>query len=196
MWGVEEPGMDIVDLHQRACREFAERVRAVRDDQWDWPTPCAEWDVRALVNHMVGEDRWTVPLLAGETIAQVGDRFSGDLLGDDPLRACRQAVDEATTAVGRPGALHRTVDLSFGQTPAQEYVWQLFADHLIHAWDLARAIGVDERLDPALVTACAAWFAEREDGYRSAGVIASRPPTTDDADQQTSLLAAFGRQAN
>ena len=60
------------------------------------------------------------------------------------------------------GALERVVDLSSGPTPAREYVSQLFADHLIHAWDLARAVGADERLDPELVDACAAWFAEME----------------------------------
>jgi uncharacterized protein (TIGR03086 family) len=188
--------MDIVTLHQRACAEFADRVQLVRDNQWDSLTPCSEWDVRALVNHVVGEDRWTAPLMAGQTIAQVGDRFDGDLLGDDPLLASRQSVQEATTAVGQPGALQRTVHLSFGQTPAEEYVWQLFADHLIHAWDLARAIGADDRLDPTLVTACSAWFAEQEDGYRAAGAVAARPPIPDDADSQTVLLAAFGRNAN
>ena len=48
-------------------------------------TPCTEWDVRALVNHVLGEIRWAVPLFAGSTIAEVGDRFDGDLLGDDPV---------------------------------------------------------------------------------------------------------------
>jgi uncharacterized protein (TIGR03086 family) len=194
MW--KEPAVDLVDLHQRACAEFAERVRAVRDDQWDWPTPCTEWDVRALVNHIVGEDLWTVPLFAGQTIAEVGDRFDGDVLGDDPVRRCQQAVRDATAAVGEPGALQRIVNLSFGDTPAEEYVWQLFADHLIHAWDLARAIGVNERLDSTLVNVCATWFAEREEAYRYAGVIGSRPPTADGADPQTLLLAAFGRRAD
>lgn len=188
--------MDIVDLHQRACEAFATLVRTVRDDQWDSPTPCAEWDVRALVNHVVGEDRWTVPLIAGQTITQVGDRFDGDLLGDDPIGACQQAAREATAAVRQPGALDRTVHLSFGEAPAQEYVWQLLADHLIHAWDLARAVRADERLDSDVVAACAAWFAEREEAYRSAGAIGPRPPAAAAADPQTALLAAFGRQAS
>ncbi len=72
---------------------------------------------------------------------------------------------------------------------------QLFADHLIHAWDLARAIGADERLDPELVDACAAWFAPVEEAYRGAGAIAGRPPVPDGADAQTRLLAMFGRRA-
>ncbi len=187
--------MNIVSLHRQACSVFAEQVALVRDDQWNLPTPCAAWDVRALVNHVVGEDRWTAPLFEGQTIAEVGDRFDGDLLAENPLGACQAAVDEATAAVGEPGAIDRIVHLSFGDTPAREYVWQLFADHLIHAWDVAHAIGADERLDPELVEACAGWFADREEAYRAAGVVGPRPETPADADPQTLLLAAFGRQA-
>jgi uncharacterized protein (TIGR03086 family) len=93
------------------------------------------------------------------------------------------------------GAIERTVDLSSGPTPATEYVSQLFADHLIHAWDLARAVGADDRLDPELVEACAAWFAAMEPHYRAAGAIGARPETPPGADAQTILLAAFGRTA-
>jgi uncharacterized protein (TIGR03086 family) len=102
---------------------------------------------------------------------------------------------EAVAAVQADGALDRTVDLSSGPTPAREYVSQLYADHLIHAWDLARAIGADERLDPELVDACAAWFASMEDTYRAIGAIAERPEVPPGADAQTTLLAAFGRTA-
>ena len=59
----------------------------------------------------------------------------------------------------------------------------------------ARAIGADERLDPELVDACAAWFASMEDLYRSIGAIGPRTETAPGADAQTTLLAAFGRSA-
>jgi uncharacterized protein (TIGR03086 family) len=186
---------DQADLHRRAVEEFGARVRAVADDQWELPTPCADWNVRQLVNHLVYENRWTVPLMSGGTIAEVGDRYEGDLLGDRPKQAWDESSAEAVEAVGADGALDRIVDLSSGPTPAREYVSQLFADHLIHAWDLARAIGADERLDPELVDACAAWFTSMEDVYRSIGAIGPRPETPPGADAQTTLLAAFGRTA-
>ena len=91
--------------------------------------------------------------------------------------------------------MERTVHLSFGDVPGGEYAMQLFADHLIHGWDLARAIGADERLDPELVDACAGWFASMESLYRSIGAIGERPDTPQGADTQTTLLAAFGRTA-
>jgi uncharacterized protein (TIGR03086 family) len=174
------------ELHQRAVEAFGAHVQGVADDQWELPTPCSDWNVRQLVNHLVYENRWTVPLMTGRTIAEVGDR---------PQQAWDESSAEAVEAVGADGALERTVDLSSGPTPASEYVSQLFADHLIHAWDLARAIGADERLDPELVDACAAWFASMEDLYRSIGAIGPRPEVPAGADDQTALLAAFGRTA-
>jgi uncharacterized protein (TIGR03086 family) len=186
---------DQAKLHRRAVEEFGARVRAVGEDQWGLPTPCSDWSVRQLVNHLVYENRWTVPLMEGGTIAEVGDRFEGDLLGDRPRTAWDESSAEAVAAVQADGALERTVDLSSGPTPAREYVSQLFADHLIHAWDLARAIGADERLDPELVDACAAWFASMEETYRAIGAIGDRPETPPGADAQTTLLAAFGRTA-
>jgi uncharacterized protein (TIGR03086 family) len=186
---------DQAALHQKAVEEFDARVRAVGDDQWELPTPCSDWNVRQLVNHLVYENRWTVPLMEGSTIAEVGDRYEGDLLGDDPKGAWAEASAEAVAAVQADGAIERMVDLSSGPTPAGEYVSQLFADHLIHAWDLARAVGADDGLDPELVEACAAWFADMEPHYRAAGAIGERPEIPTGADDQTVLLAAFGRTA-
>ena len=185
---------DQAELHRRAVEEFDARVRAVGDDHGSCrpraPTgTCASWST------LVYENRWTVPLIEGGTIAEVGDRYEGDLLGDAPKAAWEESSAEAVRAVRADGALGRTVDLSSGPTPATEYVSQLFADHLIHAWDLARAVGADERLDPELVAACAAWFASMEETYRAIGAIGDRPETPPGADAQTELLAAFGRTA-
>jgi uncharacterized protein (TIGR03086 family) len=185
----------IAEYHRRAVERFAELAHGVKDSQWELPTPCREWNVRALVNHMVYEDKWTVPLMAGATIAEVGDRFEGDLLGHDPPGTTAAAGAEAVAAVSAPDALGRIVHLSFGDFPGEEYAWQLFADHLIHGWDLAVATGQDDRLDPEQVTALATWFAGWEELYRSAGAIGERPEIPADADAQTRLLAAFGRRS-
>src|SRR4029077_2526741 len=95
----------------------------------------------------------------------------------------------AARAVGEHGAMDRIVHLSFGDVPGREYMLQLFADHLIHAWDLARAVGADERLDAGLVTSCATWFEAVEDAYPSAAAIAARPQLPSDANAQMVLLA-------
>lgn len=187
--------MDAAALHRMAVDAFSRRVELIGDDQWHVVTPCAEWSVRDLVNHVTGENRWTPPLLAGRTIEEVGNRFDGDLLGDRPKQMWRDAAVAAVEAVQVEGALDRTVFLSFGETPARDYVMQLFADHLVHGWDLAHAIGADEELDPDLVEACATWFDDVEDAYRGAGVIGPPPSVPSTADAQTRLLARFGRSA-
>lgn len=188
--------MALLDLYRNSVKSFADKVAKVRPDQWDNPTPCAEWDVRDLVNHLVYEEKWSVPLFAGSTIAEVGDRFEGDLLGDDPAAAAAEASEDAQAAVSAPDALDRTVHLSFGEAPAEEYIRQLFADHLVHGWDLAVATGQDRRMDPESVRECLKWFRSSEGGYRSAGLIADRVPVGPDAGDQERLIAGFGRDPN
>ncbi|HEV7899205.1 MAG TPA: TIGR03086 family metal-binding protein [Planosporangium sp.] len=185
--------MDLVDVYRHSLTEFIDRVHRVHPEQWPEPTPCPGWDVRALVNHLVSQDRWTVELLAGATIAQVGDRFDGDLLGADPVGIVTEAAKQAQASVTEPGALDRTVHVSYGETPAEEYVRQLLADHLIHSWDLAAAIGIDRRLDPQLVQVCAEWFSERAEIYRHAGVIGPPVALPEPVGEQDELLAVFGR---
>ena len=142
---------------------------------WSSPTPCADWDVRALVNHVVGEDRWTPPLMDGRTIADVGSSLDGDLLGHDPVNAGRTAAIDAIDSVAQRLPLDQVVHLSYGDESPAEYVMQLSADHLIHGWDLAAAVGAPRDLDADLVEAVAAWYAEREEMYRGAGIVAARP---------------------
>src|SRR4051812_36334162 len=98
---------DPVALHRRATEAFAQRVAAIDDRQWAAPTPCSDWQVRDLVNHLVNECLWVPPLVDGQTIEQVGDKFDGDVLGDDPKGAWKLAADGAVVAVGQPGAMER-----------------------------------------------------------------------------------------
>lgn len=186
---------DIRTLHHRAIAHFGDLVHAVDSGQWQRPTPCAEWTVRDLVGHVTAENLWTVPLLSGATIAEVGDRFEGDVLDDDPVRAWDDAAAAARDAVDQADTLDRTIHLSYGDTTGDAYVRELLADHVVHAWDLARAIDADDQLDPQLVRTCATWFDGMEDAYRQAGAIGPREAVAADADATTRLLARFGRSA-
>ena len=180
--------------YARGVETFDAVLRRVRTDQWTAATPCVEWDVRTLVNHVVGEDRWVPPLLAGLTIAEVGDTLAGDLLGDDPQSAWDRARLEAEEAVSAMPD-HRIVALSAGPTPVAEYLWQLAADHLIHAWDLATAVGIALVFDDDLAAAVEDWFTTWEDRYRQVGAIGPRVAVPNGASRQHRLLAAFGRDA-
>ena len=185
--------MELAALYRRTVDAWTARVEAVPAGRWDAPTPCNEWTVRDLVNHVVGEDAWTVPLVRGATIPGVGDTLEGDLLGDQPVAAAVQRAGEAVAAVSEQLPSGGKVHLSYGEEDMAEYVRQLAADHLVHAWDLAAATGGDTALDPGLVDEVAAWFAGREEMYRSSGAVGPRVQGPDDA--QAGLLAAFGRDA-
>ncbi|GGQ33087.1 TIGR03086 family metal-binding protein [Streptosporangium pseudovulgare] len=185
--------IDIREAYRRALDAFGALVHRIGPGQWRLPTPCVDWDVRTLVDHVVRENRWVPLLLAGRTVGEVGDALDGDMLGDDALKSFDTSATAAVQAVFEDGALTRVAHLSFGDVPGGEYVAELFADVLIHTWDLARAVGADERLDPELVDVCAAWFADAEKGYRQAGVIGEQRPTPAGTDAQTRLLAAWGR---
>ncbi|MEV6982191.1 TIGR03086 family metal-binding protein [Sphaerisporangium sp. NPDC051017] len=185
--------MDIREAYRRALDHFGVYVHQVKADQWRLPTPCADWNVRTLVEHLVGESLWAPELLAGRSAGELGDLLDGDLLGDDPVKAFDVAAAAAVRAMEPDDVPTRTVRLSFGDIPGEEYITELFADTLIHTWDLATAIGGDDRLDPELVEVCTAWFAGAEESYRQAGVIGDRPLSPDHADAQTRLLAAWGR---
>ncbi|MCW0216430.1 MAG: TIGR03086 family metal-binding protein [Pseudonocardia sp.] len=185
--------MDVREIYTRCSAEFSARVHAV-DGRWAEPSPLPGWDVRTLVNHLAYEERWTPVLFGGATIAEVGTRFDGDLLGDDPVAVIDEAAAAAVAAISADGALDRTVHLSFGDYPSREYALQLSADHLVHAVDLARALGADEIVDPEAAAALREWFTSMEDTYREMGVIGPRVEVPPGADARAELLGMMGRR--
>ncbi len=180
----------------KAGEGFGDRLDGVDDHGWTAATPCTDWDVRALVNHVVGELLWIPPLLAGKTIADVGDQFDGDVLGDDPKAAFRNAVSDATAAAARPGAQDETVHLSFGDFSGADYLGQVTSDVVIHTWDLARGSGGNDGLDAGLVEDVYAFLAPQAEAWRSAGAFGPAVDVPADADTQTRLLAMAGRDAS
>jgi uncharacterized protein (TIGR03086 family) len=187
--------MALENTYRRSV-EFWKNAISNVSDGWSRPTPCTDWDVRALVNHVVGEDRWTKPLVEGKTIAEVGDAFDGDLLGEDPRASALAAADEALTSVAVRLPAGGKVHLSYGEEDIGEYISQLSADHLIHGWDLSVATGQQRNLDPELVAEVAKWFRNREEIMRSSGAIAARPESATGGNPQADLLIGFGRNPN
>ncbi|MEV0701862.1 TIGR03086 family metal-binding protein [Saccharopolyspora sp. NPDC050389] len=185
--------MQLLDAHRRAMAEFDARVERIGAEQWDAPTPCTRWSVRDLLGHLVSEQLWAPWLLDGATLDEVGDRFDGDVLGADPVGTWREAAAAARRAWDEPGATSGEVNVTGGVIPAQDYGWQMTLDLAVHAWDLARGIGADDRLDPALVTAVHTVFAPQIPAWADMGIFAPPRPVAADADEQAKLLALLGR---
>ncbi|QNK81766.1 TIGR03086 family metal-binding protein [Nakamurella sp. PAMC28650] len=185
--------MDVLTAHRSGLRQFSNRVEAIREDQWQNPTPDTEWDVSDLVQHLVYEQLWVPRLFDGETIAQIGDSFEGDVLGDDPKAAWGAAAIAARAAVEAPGAMDQIVHLSFGDVPAEVYVWQMTVDLVVHSWDLAKAIRADDQMPNDIVSAVLEQAKVLATDWQGTGLFAAPIPVPGCTDDLTELLALLGR---
>jgi uncharacterized protein (TIGR03086 family) len=119
-------------------------VEGVAADQWDRPTPCTDWTVRQLLNHVVGGNRLFARVLGGAPLppmSELGKRAHEDQLGDDPAAAYRTTADEMLRALQAPGALQATYTVPVGTLPGPAIVHLRTVETLVHGWDLARATG-------------------------------------------------------
>jgi uncharacterized protein (TIGR03086 family) len=178
-----------------ALEHFGDLVHQVPDDAWTGPTPCTEWDVRALVHHLVSEISWMVPLLGERSVADVGDSLNGDLLGDDPVASWDAAAAATLAAVGADGAMELVIHLSRRDITGADYAFEVFNDLAIHGWDLARAIGADETIDPTYVAMIDERMSPVIADLKASGQYGDEVTPPDGADAQTRLLAMFGRVA-
>jgi uncharacterized protein (TIGR03086 family) len=147
------------------------------------------------VNHVVTEQLWAPLLLDGATVDDVGGRFDGDQLGTDPVATWTSAAAASREAFAAPGALRRSVELSYGRRPAQGYCQEMTMDLTVHAWDLARGIMADEHLDEELVSDVLVFIEPQVEHLAGSGLFAPPAPSGADADAQTRLLALLGRRA-
>lgn len=184
--------MNAVDFYRRATEEFDRRMHGVTPTAWKAPTPCTEWDVHSLVNHVVNENRWIPPLLDGKTIDDVGDSLDGDLLGSDGYASWDDSRKQALASAEATDP-NATVHVSFGDIPAEMYLSQVAFDHVIHSWDLARATGADDKIDPELVSVALEFIAPQAEMWRQGGAFGPTVTVPAGADQQGELLALTGR---
>jgi len=186
--------MELLDAFDKALDEFDRRVHRVAHSQWTAPTPCTEWTVRDVVNHLTSEHLWAPWLLRGATLAEVGDRYDGDVLGDHPVRAWERACAGSRPAFHRPGVLEGEVHTSGGLTAAADYAWQMITDLTVHAWDLGRGMGEDQPLDEELAMAVYEVVEPAVDSWQGIGVFAPPVPVPDSATTEHRLVALLGRQ--
>jgi uncharacterized protein (TIGR03086 family) len=178
---------DPVALYGAATDRAIKVVEAVRPEQLGSPTPCTEWTVQQLIGHLIDGTQYLLSAAEGREAAQPPHGTGGDY---------RQRVAGVLAALQVPGALERTCisPLGFEWSVAQA-VAGTFMDVLIHTWDLARATGQDEKLEPDLVDACTAMFLpDMPKRGRTAGLFGPAIDVGDDASAQDRLLAATGRR--
>jgi uncharacterized protein (TIGR03086 family) len=183
----------IAELHARALELTGRTVAGIAADRWHACTPCAGWDVHALLNHLVAGNLWAAELAAEATIESVGDRLDGDVLGAEPAGSYAASAQAAAAAFLRPGALDAPCAVSYGPVPGSVYAGHRFIDVFIHGWDLAAATGQDTALDTQLLEACRQVIEPQLELFRAAGALVAELPVPPHATAQTRFLAMLGR---
>jgi len=189
--------MDLIEQYRRSVAGFTERLSQIRPDQWGAPTPCAEWDVRSLLNHVIGTLWLAEALFTGQAPRYPmapGGLPAADVGGDDPVAAYAEASAAALAAAGAGDALTRVHATPLGDMPGPVLAGFTTLDMAVHGWDLARATGQPTDLDGRLA-AHVLGFAEQAltPDTRAPG-IGPALPVPADAPVTQRLAAFLGRQ--
>ena len=168
---------------------FDARVQAVGPDNWDADAPCEGWKARDVVSHVVNNHRRLLARLEGGDESPMGAE-------EDPKQAWSEVFAKMKTATGDPKALETEVDGPVGPMPLGQVLDNFVSmDVLIHTWDLARAVGGDEQLDPDSVRRVQEAIIPMDAMIRQPGIFGPKLEAPAGADDQTSLLYFLGRRA-
>lgn len=176
--------------YREVAAHFTQLVDAVPDDEtWNLPAPPEGWTARDVVRHLID---WFPGFLQGGAGITLP---SGPNVDEDPSGAWRAISDGVQAVLDDPATAHLTFsDEHTGELPVPQAVSQFFTqDVFMHCWDLARATGQDETLDPERCRTMVAEMEPWDEALRSSGQYGPRVDVPDGADPQTKLLAFIGR---
>jgi uncharacterized protein (TIGR03086 family) len=184
---------EISDRYRTRAAGFNARVEAVPDQGWEQPSPCEGWTARDVVRHVVDTSTMFLGFIDDPPPG-------GPSVDDDPAGAWHAARDAIQGALDDPARAAKEYDGIFGKQTFEASVDRfLSADALIHTWDLARATGLDETLDPddvrGMLDQLQAMEAQVGDAMRTSGAFGPKIDPPPDADDQARLLAFVGRRA-
>jgi uncharacterized protein (TIGR03086 family) len=188
--------MEGVVLLQRVVAQTTGIVDGIRSDQLANRTPCTDWSVRDLINHIAGgATMFAVSAEQGSVPDEmVGQLMGGDNLGDDYKGAWKQASTRAMAAFDQPGVMDRVVKLPFGEVPAGVALNIAIFDVTTHAADLADATGQKITDDELIETALGIGRQVIGPDLRQPGVFDAERPAPPGASPVQQLLAFAGRQ--
>lgn len=183
-----------MELIEAASAEFERVVRQLPADSWDRPTP-SDVSVSKLVDHVVVGNRFTALLLAGVDREEARTLLAGDQVGNDPVAAVADsALRQSQSFAATP--LERSISGPNGNVPAAAYLRFRLVDLVVHAWDLLRAAGLDETLDPLIVDNVLQLVEPHLDEMLAFGAYGAGPSGTlpFNASAHSRLLDWFGRR--
>ena len=180
---------EISDRYRRLAATFTEKVAAVPADRWSSPSPCEGWSAREVVGHVVQ----TQGMFLGFVGREIGPLPSVD---EDPVAAWEAARDVVQADLDDPARASAGFDGVLGPSTFEATVDRFGCmDLVIHGWDLSRAAGLDDRIDPAEVERVRGDAVALGDAIRSPGAFGPAVEPGEGADDQERLLVFLGRRA-
>jgi uncharacterized protein (TIGR03086 family) len=172
-------GTDLMDLYQRGSGWTGEQVAGITD--LDAATPCDQWRVRDVLNHILDTQGYFVSTGRGEDASPPGPT-PPDTLSSDPAADIKRVQTDVITTFGGEGVIEKT-------GPALGIA---FVDQLVHTWDLAKATGQDATMPDGLAQPAYDLIHGKFDEERK-GMFKPEVAVADDASPQERLLAYTGR---
>jgi uncharacterized protein (TIGR03086 family) len=189
-----------------AEQTFGNVVRQIKPEQLGLSLP--EWfelgqsqdrtklKLRDVLNYHAYDTAWVPETFAGKTVEEVGDKFDGDLLNDDPLGKYQEYSGAAVAFIQNNYDSERIVHFSYGNYPAKEAILHVASFRIFRAYDLAKLIGAETALPVDLVDAAHGFIEPHADEWRQYGIYKPARPVPDNADAQAKLFALVGRDPN
>lgn len=184
--------MDVA-MFDRAVESTDEVVAGISKDQLDGDTPCTEWSVRDLLNHLIGELEMVAAAGAGEP-APTSDT---DYTSEDHAAAYRAAAAGARDAFAAPGAMGKKFAMPWGETPGQALLGLVLADVVVHGWDLARGTAQEIAIPDDVAEAVygmTSGMMEPKGSFPRGTSFAPPVEVPDDAPIRDKMLAYLGRR--
>jgi uncharacterized protein (TIGR03086 family) len=180
---------EISDRYRRLSDAFAAKIAAVPDDKWTNKTPCEDWTTRDLVGHVVQ----TQGMFLGFIGKELGDVPSVD---DDPLGAWNAARSKVQAVLDDPQQAKTEFQGFSGRSTFQAAADKfLCTDQVVHGWDLARAAGLDDHIEPDDLERVRRDMESMGDALRGPGAFGDAVEPPPGADEQQKVLAFLGRKA-
>jgi uncharacterized protein (TIGR03086 family) len=179
---------EIADRYRKLSHTFTTKVEAIREDQWDSSTPCNEWTVRDLLRHVVDSQA----MFEGLVGRDLGEVPSFD---EDPKGAWIASRDKIQSDLDDPELARAEYEGQLGASTFERAVDGFLSfDQVVHGWDLARATGQDETIEPEEIQRISADIGRLGELLRTSGACGPAIPPPHDADDQTRLLCELGRR--
>lgn len=181
-----------------ADQNLARIIDQIEAHQWDDIVPAEITprqpgsSLRQIINYHAYDDAWVPDVLSGKSIEDVGDKYDGDQLGDNPAASYKALAELAQSAAEKadPG---RVVHLSYGDFMTKDYLKHITSFRTLRAYDIAKFIGIDPTLPTALVQGFWDELVQDVEEWRKMGVFGPEIEVSTTADLQSRLLGITGR---